>query len=217
MDDLTEYILEDMSWPSGDIDSTAITALNTAIGSHTLGYFSETPVTAFNIMQELLDPFLAWMYVDIAGDFQLGRLVEPSGGSLFINEFDLALNTEIIVEDDLAINLTDTYAGRKNQYVITVESAAGGLSEQDKQTVAADYRLIRKSSNTLDDFYDFAVDGCPKAVSLQDETSIERELDRLTDIYGEKKAVLYSYCIIRYVYVPDFRARFCSNFKSWSL
>lgn len=183
LDELTEHILSVMGWPSDEIDSTAISALNTAIGSHELGYYTDRVTTGRAILQTILDPFVAWAYVDNDGDFQLGRLAAPSSGSITITESKLERGRPVIVEPDNAPYLTDTYAGRPNWYPIPVESSAGGLTEQEKQTVAADYRIIRQSSNTLDDYYSFAANSCPMGVVLQDETSIEREIDRLIALY----------------------------------
>lgn len=97
---------------SGDLDSTAIAALESATG-YELGYHASDAVQIVDVLDQVMQSHGGWWYVNRTGQLTVGRLLAPTGSPSYT--FDAGNIAEgMSVEFDRAPGLSNVILAKRN-------------------------------------------------------------------------------------------------------
>lgn len=119
--DAIKYVATDDATAGGhgplavaDIDSSAITALETA-APYEIGFHVNQPMQIADVLDQIMTSFTGWWYVNRLGKLTVGRLALPVGSPVF--SFDQhSIESGMSVVFDEAKNLSDRALGKKNYF-----------------------------------------------------------------------------------------------------
>lgn len=96
----------------GDLDTTDINALD-ASAPYALGFYTNEPVSIADVLDQVMDSFGGWWYVDRLGKLTVGRLAAPIGSPAFVfNSTNIASGMRI--EFDAAKGLSNVVLAKRN-------------------------------------------------------------------------------------------------------
>lgn len=179
---LTELLVTRGGLVSGDLDSTSISALDTA-APYTLGFFARSgAVLIREVIRQTMRSFTGWLVPDRTGKLTVGRLTAPSGTAvLSFTEADLAAVPTSRM--DRAENLTNQIGAQRNWSMLSDADFAGSVSAADKAKLKRQFREVRRAAATLDASYAHAETLSPHETLLQSGTHAQAEINRVCSLY----------------------------------
>lgn len=96
---------------SGDLDATAISALQSA-APYALGFHASEPIQVADVLDQVLQSFGGWWYMSRLGKLTVGRLLAPSGSPAWT--FDASKIANMRIEFDGAPGLSNVLLAKRN-------------------------------------------------------------------------------------------------------
>lgn len=176
---------------TADYDATSINALDAAT-TYKLGFWSDRAERVLDVLQDTMQSFTGWMWVDRLQVIKVGRLVSPvvAGGEPTYT--DIELYGDITVSPDLASGLSDRLAGIRNYSVHQESEIAGSLYTTAPGRITAaqlkeEWLAIRKGATALHGQYAFAKSAEPLPTLLTDATQVQTEASRMTGLWAPRR------------------------------
>lgn len=121
----------------GQVDSTAVAALNTA-HAESCGFFWDREITKAQALTEVMQGILGYWYVNLSGSLILGYLTSPGATPDVTYAFPDVVGEPQMVESVRPPRWKTLLAYRRNYTVMDVSQLAGVLSDSAKQLLAED-------------------------------------------------------------------------------
>lgn len=122
---------------SGQVDSTALSALNSAHAEQ-CGFFWDREITKAEALTEVMQGILGYWYINLSGSLILGYLTSPGSTPDVTYAFPDVVGEPQMVESVRPPRWKTSLAYRRNYTIMDVSQLAGALSDSDKQLYAED-------------------------------------------------------------------------------
>lgn len=168
--------------------STDAQAIDTATGYAGIGFYTDRPVTARQLLASFCASYGAWYWQDASGVIRLTRITDPASGTIAFTLDGSELQEDLTFTTDTAPGLTTRMAWRPNACVLRESDLV-----TDMVDVPADLRAILTSpqtgivtatgAGTLPSEYAKAADAEPVQSLFWREVDAQAEINRIVAIY----------------------------------
>lgn len=158
-----------------------------------LAYFTAAPVSVLEVMRQVMDSHLGWIWARRDGTYDSAVVLDPESSAPVL-VLDARNVARVAVRDDEAKGLTLRIAGRRNNTPHSDSEIAGSVP-LDPRSVPLDLRAelrsgmtITRTANTLagsavTSFYAHAAAAPPQETLLQDASDIQAMANRVATLW----------------------------------
>lgn len=122
---------------SGQVDSTAVTALNTAHAEQ-CGFYWDREITKAQALTEVMQGILGYWYVNLSGSLMLGYLTSPGSTPDVTYAFPDVVGEPQMVESVRPPRWRTSIGYQRNYTIMNRSMLAGVISDSDAQRLAED-------------------------------------------------------------------------------
>lgn len=179
---------------SGDLDSTAINALNTK-APYVMGFHAREAVMIDQIIRDLMDCFCGWMVPTYDGKLTVGRLEEPaSTATLSLTRYDLTGRPLCTL--DTAKGLTDRLGAVRNWSLHSDSDIATSVSLATRERLKVEYQEVVKALGALSPTYAHALTAAVRGSLLLLRAQALAEISRVATLYRKERYFYEIPCLL---------------------
>jgi hypothetical protein len=174
-------------WASGDIDSSSVTALDSAAGQ-TLGIYVRDGGNVLEVINALLESCGAFWSITRAGKLRVQRLEAPSGTADYALVADDIRERSLVIDADFEPVQKVSVGYKRNWSAQDADSLAGAVSEADRVYYSQEYRYESAEDGSVATAWPLA-NSVTLDTLLQDSTEAAAEASRLLTLWSTPRTV----------------------------